>query len=231
MKLERTILGSLILTLALAAVSCGETTATTKPAGGDAEALPLQLPKPRFEGTPANLPGGIKIEKEKIGKIREPFMAPKGVKNVAAGAKVTSSDPAPILGGLDQITDGDKEAADGSFVELQSGTQWVQIDLGDNKEISAIVLWHRHNDVRIYRDVIVQVSDDPDFINGVKTLFNNDFDNSSGLGVGTDYEYIDDYQGKLVDAKGAKARYVRLYSKGSTADEQNHWTEVEVWGK
>ena len=35
---------------------------------------------------------------------------------------------------------------------------------------------------------------------------------------------------KSVDAKGAVARYVRLYSKGSTADEQNHYVEVEVYG-
>jgi hypothetical protein len=25
-------------------------------------------------------------------------------------------------------------------------------------------------------------------------------------------------------------RYVRCYSKGSTADDQNHYTEVEVYG-
>jgi len=36
---------------------------------------------------------------------------------------------------------------------------------------------------RIYRDVVVQVADDADFINGVKTIFNNDQDNSAGLGV------------------------------------------------
>ena len=27
-----------------------------------------------------------------------------------------------------------------------------------------------------------------------------------------------------------KGRYVRCYSKGSTADDQNHYTEVEVYG-
>ena len=30
---------------------------------------------------------------------------------------------------------------------------------------------------------------------------------------------------------GAKARYVRLYSRGSTASNQNHYTEVAVYGK
>ena len=31
--------------------------------------------------------------------------------------------------------------------------------------------------------------------------------------------------------KGLKARYVRFYSNGSTADDLNRYTEVEVYGK
>ena len=79
-------------------------------------------------------------------------------------------------------------------------------------------------------DVVVQVADDPDFIDNVKTLFNNDGDNSSGLGIGKDKAYWETNEGKLIDAKGVVARYVRLYSKGNTADDQNHYTEVEVYG-
>ena len=33
-----------------------------------------------------------------------------------------------------------------------------------------------------------------------------------------------------MDTKGVKGRYVRLWSKGNTSDDQNHYTEVEVWG-
>ena len=88
----------------------------------------------------------------------------------------------------------------------------------------------------MYHDVVVQVADDPDFIEDVKTVFNNDFDNSSGLGIGKQLEYIDDYRGKLIDAKDAKGepvkgRYVRLYSKGNTSNDMNHYIEVEVFGK
>jgi hypothetical protein len=39
------------------------------------------------------------------------------------------------------------------------------------------------------------------------------------------------FQGKLVDAKGVKGRYVRLYSNGGTFAKANHYIEVEVWGK
>jgi len=79
--------------------------------------------------------------------------------------------------------------------------------------------------------VVAQVADDPDFITNVRTLFNNDIDNSAGLGVGKDMHYTETNEGKLIDAKSIKARYVRLYSNGSTANDLNHYIEVEVFAK
>ncbi|MEW6358380.1 MAG: hypothetical protein AB1696_18750 [Planctomycetota bacterium] len=197
--------------------------------GEDKEEIAFKLPKPVFIGTPKNIPPGSTVEKP-TGKPRPPFMAPKGTKNVAHEKPVTSSDEEPIIGEIEMLTDGDKEATDGSYVELGPGLQWVQIDLEQECNIHAILFWHYHADPRIYRDVIVQVADDQDFITNVRTLYNNDHDNSAGLGIGKDREFFETYEGRLVDAGGAKARYVRLYSKGSTANEQNHYTEVEVWG-
>lgn len=202
---------------------------TTKPA--DEQAIPIELPKPQFTGTPNNLPAGVKVEKNKIGQMRKPFLAPKGTVNVARDKKATSSDSSLAADDLKQITDGDKEANDGSFVQLASRTQWVQVDLEKSYDISAIAFWQRHGEAapRIFRDVVVQVADDPDFIKGVTTLFNNDYDNSSGLGIGKDFEYIETYEGKLVDGKKTKARYVRIYSNGNTADAINWWLEIEVY--
>ena len=128
------------------------------------------------------------------------------------------------------ITDGEKEAGDGYFVEMAPGKQWVQIDLGARYALHAILAWHYHSQARVYRDVIVQVSDDKDFISGVTTVFNNDHDNTSGLGAGKDKEYIETFDGKLFDPKGVKARYVRLYSGGNTSNDMNHYVEVEVYG-
>ncbi|MFQ5654748.1 MAG: hypothetical protein ACE5GW_08460, partial [Planctomycetota bacterium] len=120
---------------------------------------------------------------------------------------------------------------EGGYVELGPGPQHVQIDLGGRHEIHAILIWHYHANARIYHDVIVQVAGDPDFIMDVRTLFNNNHDNSAGLGVGKEKEYWDTYEGKLIDAGRVTARYVRLTSNGSTADDQNHYTEVEVYGR
>jgi len=192
--------------------------------------LPFKLPKPVFIGTPKNIPPGTTVQKS-TGKARPPFMAPAGTTNVALEKEVTSSDEEPIIGEIEMITDGDKEATDGSYVELGPGLQWVQVDLEAPCEIYAVLFWHYHADPRVYRDVVVQVADDADFITNVRTIFNNDHDNSAGLGIGKDYEYFEVYEGQLVDAKGIKARFVRIYTKGSTANEQNHFIEIEVWGK
>ena len=151
--------------------------------------------------------------------------------NLALGKPVYSSDDEPVIGELELVTDGDKEAMEGSYVELGLSRQHVTIDLGQKAAIYAIVVWHDHKQARIYHDVIAQVADDADFIINVKTLFNNDKDNSSGLGVGKDREYVDNSNGKLIDAKGIPARYVRLYSNGNTSDKFNQYTEVEVHGK
>ena len=84
---------------------------------------------------------------------------------------------------------------------------------------------------RAYLDVIVQVADDEDFTQNVRTLFNNDNDNTAGLGKGKDMNYVETSEGKLVDAKGVKARFVRLYSAGNNANDLNHYVEVEVFGR
>jgi phage repressor protein C with HTH and peptisase S24 domain len=92
-------------------------------------------------------------------------------------------------------------------------------------------VWHFHSEPRVYRDVVIQVADDADFITNVKTVFNNDHDNSAGLGIGKDLEYIETYDGRPIAVKGVKGRYVRLYSNGNTSNQMNHYTEVEVFGK
>lgn len=194
------------------------------------EAIPLELPNPVFSGTPKDIPPGARMQAP-TGKSRDPFLAPKGIKNLALNKPVASSDKNPTIGKLDLVTDGDKEALDGRYVELAPGVQWVQIDLGEKAEIFAILLWHLHQEPEIYRDVIIQLSDDPDMLKDVKVLYNNDYDNSAGQGKGEDYEFFEDFEGKLFDTKGAKGRYVRFYSNGSTSNDINRYTEVEIWGR
>ena len=208
----------IIALTALAAVSAGAAT------------LKLVVPPAQLSGTP------VPIVLPNLDQYKGPqaeITVPDGVTNIAKGKTVTSSDDFPMIGELTLITDGNKDGAEGCYVELMDGVQWVQIDLGSAKDIYAVAMWHFHSQERAYKDVIVQVSDDPKFASGVKTIYNNDHDNSAKLGKGDKKAYIETNYGKLVDVSKTpvKGRYVRLYSNGSTTNGNNHYIEVEVFGK
>ena len=189
-------------------------------------------------------------------KSGEPFLVPQGTKLLSRGVKVTSSDDDPVIGKLEMITDGNKEDPDGVyFVELFSGLQWVQLDLGKPYALYAILVWHYYmpgpldhylggldSDTYpcVYEDVVVQISNDPAFKRDVTTVFNNDHDNSSGLGKGKDDTYVETSEGRWINPKGVEGRYVRLYSreynhllggKRFPGWEVNRYIEVEVYGK
>ena len=88
----------------------------------------------------------------------------------------------------------------------------------------------------MYHDVIIQVSDDPEFKQGVVTLFNNDHDNSANLGKGLDQPYVETRFGLLVNGRSeygnyVSGRYIRCYSQGNTTNQMNHYIEVEVHGE
>jgi F5/8 type C domain len=211
MKMTKIIAASFAFVLLAANVALAE----------DKMPLETKLPDPLFVGTP--VPITIPNLEPKLKKFPD-FQVPVGTVNLAKGKKVSASDNDPVVGTLDLVTDGDKAGDEGSWVELGSGKQWVQIDLEKAANIYAIVVWHYHSQERVYRDVVVQVSDDPKFEKDVTTLY----DNSA---AGKDRPYVESYFGKLMDAKGVKGRYVRLYSNGNTTNKMNHYIEVEVFGK
>ena len=191
--------------------------------------LRTELPEAMFEGTKEP----IKLDNlEKIEQRQKPVPVPPGVTLLSQDRPVTASDDLPLIGDLEYITDGDKDAADGSYVELAQGQQWVQIDLGAMREVHAVWVWHFHKSPRAYVDVVVQLSNDPEFASAdTLTIYNADHDNTSGLGQGTDKAYVETNRGRVMPAGASNARYVRLYSNGNTENAANHYIEVEVWGR
>ncbi len=189
--------------------------------------LAVEYPKPLFAGTPRPI---SLSNLEPAGAKRPDILVSADSKLLSRGKKVTSSDSLPVIGELSFITDGDKTGIDGAYVELGPNTQWVQVDLGASAKIDAVAVWHFHSQARVYHDVVVQISDDPEFKKGVKTIFNNDDDNSSKLGKGGDKSYVETNHGRVLPADGASGRYVRLYSNGNTSNEMNHYCEVQVFG-
>lgn len=203
----------------------------TDPAGDQVSGAQVrfqpEFPPEQIEGTP---------EEGDMGNIvpvpsQPPSLTlPDGAELISAGKPVASSDDMPIIGDLSYITDGNKRAGEGYYVELMPGEQWVQIDLEGTHEIHGIWLWHYHRQERAYHAVVVQISDDENFESGVTTVFNNDYENSLGLGRGSDRPYMESRYGKPIRVDGVNGRYVRLYSRGNTANEMNHYIEVQVYG-
>jgi hypothetical protein len=225
-------LALLLLPPTLTTFAANAPKANAPAAVGDLVPLALDLPRAAFVGTPPNdLKTNSYTEPYDPNKTRPPMMVPRGLKNIARGSKLTCSVTNVTAETLAKVTDGDKDAYDESTIFLRRGSQYVQMDLGNPQELFAIVIWHAHNMLKVYHDVVVQVSDDPEFKQSVHTVFNNDQDNSAGLGIGTDREYFETREGKLINAKGVKGRYVRFYSNGSTNGALNEYTEIEVYGR
>jgi hypothetical protein len=189
--------------------------------------LRTDIPKPPFMSIQLYVPTN-NMEPRLSGK--RVFYVPAGTTNLALHQLVSASEK-PTVGNLAMITDGDKDGADGSWMELPAWRQWIQIDLKTQAEIYAIIVWHYWYRPRVYLGVIAAVSDDPEFKKDVKVVFNNDVENAQGFGNATNCNYCEEYRGKLIDAKGVKGRYVRLYSNGNSENNRNQYVEVEVHGK
>ena len=198
----------------------------------DKVAIKFEIPPPHSSGTPKEVKSENLEPDPGPGKYRAPIMVPAGFdkKLTTEDTVVTTSEEA-VTGDNEFVVDADKTPDATCMLQLPGGVQWVQLDLGAEKTISAVCVWHDQGDDRVYKDVIVQLSNDAKFATGVTTIFNNDHDNTAKLGKGTDKEYRERNDGRPIDGKMTKARYVRCYSAGSTSEPVNNYVEIEVFGK
>ena len=181
--------------------------------GPGKEELKLQLPKPMFIGTPTNIKSAnLEVDHRASRAARSSCRS--GTKLLSLKRPVKSSDMQPVIGELNMVTDGEKEGGDGYFVELGPGKQWVQIDLGASYALHAILVWHYHSQARVYRDVdrpgvgrqgLPQGRDDG--------LQQRPRQLGSGSASGRTRSTSRWPRAGSFDPKGAKGRYVRLYSE------------------
>lgn len=220
------------------------------------EMVPLKIdyPPPALGATARLLETNVECYDGSALKPPVTLLVPVGTTNVALNKPVTSStgttnlyanlvarngDKTAIIAGaptnLNWITGGDKSSPVGrdmNFLWVGSRKQWIQIDLGAEVNIYAVAVWHCYFIANtVFNNVVVQICDRPDFQENVSTIFNNDTKNELGLGAGKDRLYCETRWGKLIDAKGIKGRYVRLYSNGSNIGKINYYLQVEVYGK
>ncbi len=208
----------------------GATVRSDAPCSATQVQLTPELPPPTFEGTPINVRSPHLEAYRGDGVPPPPLFVPEGTRLLSRGCAVTCNDPDVKKRDLALVTDGDKQYSVSSYLELAPSVRWAQLDLGTNASIQAVCLWRERPEQCVYRDTIVQVSNGPAFTSGVTTLFNNDYDNSVGLGSGTDKEYFEDHFGRRIAGNGVMARYVRIFSNGNTSTPYNHFTEIEIFG-
>jgi hypothetical protein len=241
--------GVAVIAFALGAAACNKSSDERKPGPATRRAVPRTAPGSRVielveldigvgpdtvtRATPG-LPKGLKPPHLRAEGKRAAFMVTPGMKNLALYKTVTASEE-PIVGDVDQITDGIKKSGKFDRVEL-SQRGWVQIDLGRPQTIHAVVIWHFYKNATIYNDVIVRLADDAAFTQNVRTLFNNDHDNSVAMGEGGDKAFYTRWWGEIVDARGENhagtpARYVRVYTGDGWEGEPPRFVEVSVYGK
>lgn len=195
-------------------------------------ALKFVLPPPHSSGTPKEIKSDNLEPDPGPGKLRAPIMVPAGFdKKLTTEDTVVTTSEESVTGDNEYVVDGDKTPDATCMLQLPGGVQWVQLDLGSEKTVAAVCIWHDQGDDRVYKDVVVQLSNDEKFEKGVTTIFNNDHDNSAKLGKGADKEYRERNDGRPIDGKLTKARYVRCYSNGSSSEPVNNYIEIEVFGK
>ena len=138
------------------------------------------------------------------------------------------------------INDGVVNASDSTMVATNRAG-YAQIDLGEIVEIDYMHLWRYWNDSRTFYATVFVVSETVAGFSsgeGRTVLYNTCTDAGSadrggdvhGFGVGKDIPVPESATGLKVNANGVKARYVRVYSNGSTANTYTHWAELMVYG-
>ena len=130
----------------------------------DKVAIKFELPAPHSSGTPKEVKSDNLEPDPGPGKYRAPIMVPVGFdkKLTTEETKVTTSEEA-VTGENEYVVDGDKTPDATCMLQLPGGLQWVQLDLGAEKTVSAVCVWHDQGDDRVYKDVIVQLSNDEKF--------------------------------------------------------------------
>ncbi len=202
-------------------------------AGQQLVPLIIPLPRPPMGSVLVDLPNLDSAHLEKLpDRPRPPMMVPPGTTNLALFCRVMASDTSVPAFELQELADGRIQSRDGArdTLLLRSGVQWLQLDLGGAYPLQAVVVWHPFWPARVFHGIVVQIADDAEFRANVRTLFNNDYKNLVSQGEGGNKEYFETSEGKLIPAKGQVARFVRLYSAGSTYSRQNEYLGVNVYG-
>jgi hypothetical protein len=142
--------------------------------------------------------------------------SPVGIKttDIANGKTAITTSSTPLSGSTTLLTDGSTSSS--PYINLNTGTQWIQVDLGASYSLSAVKLWHYWQDGRTYGSVQVKVSTNGLFSGEETTVFNGP-------------NYTETSNGKLINFAPITARYIRAYSNGNSVNGNNHYVELRAY--
>lgn len=159
--------------------------------------------------------------------------------NVSSGVTATFGTPGGSYPGtvsnVAYLTDG--STTSGTTIVGNTGYPIanVQLDFGSFKDVSMFKMFFQASShLYTYKDLAIQVPETADFYNAF-TIYNNDEDNSIGLGYGEDEEFIATPKGTTIMMAPKKARYVHFgvggYESGDgAASPLTYIKELEVYG-
>lgn len=138
--------------------------------------------------------------------------------NLALGKTVTTNGTVN-KGALGMVTDGCILSLSDTHLDVagDNSPKYVQVDLGEVKKISEIVVWHYYSDERTYNNTRTEVSEDG-------FAWESVFDSSI---KGT---YKESAGGHRITFDVKKVRYIRDWLNGSSVNQANHWVEIQALG-
>ena len=156
------------------------------------------------------------------GTLSSTIKAPNGISldggststatNVAFGGTVTSN-ATWIDRGYSIV---DNVTTYNHYCEVSGSDVYAQVDFGAVYKVNKAQIWHYYQDGRTYYSTKVELSEDG-------LVWYTVFDSAVS---GT---YVETSGGKIHTFPTMKARYIRDYLSGSTANTGNHWIEVKVF--
>lgn len=160
----------------------------------------------------------------------------KGSENVARNKKVRlingtlNKDKPSDYGYINIFTDGNKNAT--PYIDLipYGGTTALEVDLGSKYELDEVKIWHYYPGGRTYKDNKIYVSENgEEWYKIFDSNINGTYQESSE-GKTVKVVITENQEPEFRDARpNRKARYIRSHLNGSSANEGNHWVELEVY--
>ena len=121
-------------------------------------------------------------------------------------------------GSAEQVVDG---KTDSHFGYGRPGEAWVQVDLKATVELTQLKVWHYFRDRRAYDGNRIAVSETGAFAGEELVVYDSDLDGT----------YRETADGKAFCFEPVRARHIRNWLDGNSANATSQWIESQAFGR